>query len=119
MQNIQPINTLARRQFGRLALGGAAALALAACGGGSDGRDSDSQRSLLDVYNKLEDGMGPKEVTDLVGRTSESIGGASYLWQNTSESLSVHFNHKQGTQISGAHWYIGSSQTRAKLFNEV
>ena len=120
MKNKQLINALARRQFGRLALGGAAALALAACGGGGgDGSDSDSQRSLLDVYNKLEDGMGPEEVTALVGRTADGIGGTSYDWRNSTESLDIDFNNKQGTQISGAYWYIGSSQSRSKSFNEV
>ena len=120
MKNKKFLNTLARRQFGRLALGGAAALALAACGGGGgDGSDSDSQRSLLEVLNQLEDGMGPEDVTKLVGRAAESIGGSSYTWHNASESLTVDFNHGSGTQLSGALWYTGSSQQRGRTFKEV
>ena len=121
MKNKKIVNALARRQFGRLALGGAAALALAACGGGGGGDDGDSsnERSLLDVYNKLEDGMGPEEVTALVGRTADSIGGTSYVWHNVSDSLNLNFNLESGTQISGATWYNSSSQQRSKIFNKV
>ena len=121
MKNKKIANTLARRQFGRLALGGAAALALAACGGGGGGDDSDSsnERSLLDVYNKLEDGMGPEEVTALVGQAAGSIGGTAYLWQVGAESLTAEFNHASGTQLSVAYWYIGAAQSQSKLFKEV
>ena len=120
MKNKKIANTLARRQFGRLALGGAAALALAACGGGGgDAGNLSNERSLLDVFNKLEDGMGPEEVTALVGRTADQIGGSSYTWHNSSESLTMDFNHGSGTQLSGAVWYTGSSQQRGRTFKEV
>ena len=90
-------------------------------GGGGDGRDSDSQRSLLDVYNKLEDGMGPAEVTALVGRTAEEIGGSYYGWRNSGdEYLNLNFNNGSGTQLSGAQWGIGgTSNSRSKGFKEV
>jgi hypothetical protein len=121
MKNKKIVNALARRQFGRLALGGAAALALAACGGGGGGDDSDSsnERSLLDVYNKLEDGMGPEEVTALVGRTADQIGGSGYNWSNDSEILLTDFNLRSGTQISGASWSGSGSQKRSKAFKEI
>ena len=120
MKNKQFFNALARRQFGRLALGGAAALALAACGGGGgDGSDSDSQRSLLEVLNQLEDGMGPEDVTKLVGRTANQIGGSGYNWTNDSEILLTDFNYGSGTQLSGATWANGSSEKRTRTFKEV
>jgi hypothetical protein len=121
MKNKKIVNALARRQFGRLALGGAAALALAACGGGGGGDDGDSsnERSLLDVYNKLEDGMSPEEVTALVGRTADSIGGSGYDWSNSTEILHTNFNLGSGSQISSAMWTSNGSQQRSRAFQEV
>jgi len=121
MPQKHPANQHTRRQMGHLALGGLTALALVACGGGGGGDDSDSsnERSLLDVYNKLEDGMGPEEVTALVGQAAGSIGGTAYLWQVGAESLTAEFNHASGTQLSVAYWYIGAAQSQSKLFKEV
>lgn len=120
MQHKHPTNNMARRQFARIALGSAVAVVLTACGG-SDGSDSDSQTNLLDVYNKLEDGMGPEEVTALVGRTAEEIGGSAYNWRNEDdEYLNIDFNFGRGTQLSGAQWGVGgTNRFRSKVFEEV
>ena len=122
MQQQHPANKHTRRQVGRLALGGFTAVALAACGGGGgDGSDTDNQRSLLDAFNKLEDGMGPEDVTALVGRPAEEIGGSGYSWRNTnSEYLNADFNQGSGTQLSGVQWGIGgTSNYRFRSFKEV
>ena len=121
MQQQHPANKHTRRQMGRLALGGLTAVALAACGGGGgdDSSDSGNQRSLLDVFNKLEDGMGQEEVTALAGRTANQIGGTGYNWSNNAELLLTDFNYARGTQISGASWSGNGNQQRSKQFKEV
>ena len=105
-----------RRQWARLALAGAAALALSACGGGSGGDDGGSSSSLREAFDKLEPGMLKEDVIALVGRAPDDIGGASLGWQSGSELLYVDFHVQQGETIpviTSARWDSGTtSETR-------
>ena len=65
-----------RRLLGRWALGGTAALALAACGGGSDGDDSEGI-DLRAAYDRVVDGMSVAQVTRVVGREPNEISTVS------------------------------------------
>lgn len=111
---------LSRRQLlGRLALGGAAALVLAACGGGGGDGDSDAGKSidLLAVFNRLEANMSPEEVTKLVGREANDIGNNSRNWSEGNQSLYLTFNHGNSDQLSDAKWYqVGPSAYQSRIF---
>lgn len=73
-----------RRLLGRWALGGTAALALAACGGGGGGDDSD-EIDLRAAYDRVVEGMTIAQVIRAVGRDPSetspvSTGIGSMLW---------------------------------------
>ena len=109
-----------RRQWARLALAGAAALALSACGGGSGGDDGGSSSSLREAFDKLEPGMLKEDVIALVGFAPYSGNTASsgglLRWQAGSELLDVSFHVQQGDTvavITSAYWdNRASSETR-------
>lgn len=65
-----------RRLIGRWALGGTAALALAACGGGGGGDDSEGI-DLRAAYDRVVEGMSVTQVTRVVGREPNEISTVS------------------------------------------
>ena len=80
-----------RRLLGRWALGGTAALALAACGGGSDGDDSEGI-DLRAAYDRVVEGMSKAQVIRAVGREPNSVSGpGSYTmyWSENGQQLDV------------------------------
>lgn len=105
-----------RRQWARLALAGAAALALSACGGGSGGDDGGSSSNLREAFDKLEPGMLREDVIALVGRAPDHNSTGSLGWQAGSEHLDVDLNVQQGETIpviTSARWDSGTtSETR-------
>ena len=116
MKNKKFVNTLARRQFGRLALGGAAALALAACGGGSGDGDSsgDASEPLFAVFNALTPGLTKEEVLAMVNFAPKENSKGTILWQKGTETLHVGFDDLQGDGVltaSSADWYGSGSRT--------
>lgn len=105
-----------RRQWARLALAGATALALSACGGGSGGDDGGSSSNLREAFDKLEPGMLKEDVIALVGRAPEHDSGVVLYWSVGSEHLDVDFHVQQGETIpviTSARWDSGTtSETR-------
>ena len=79
-----------RRQLGHWVLGAAAALGLAACGGGSG--DADEPISLREAYDRLQEGMTMKQVYDLVGRTPAYSSNTHYSYASDGETLYVGFS---------------------------
>ena len=80
-----------RRLLGRWALGGTAALALAACGGGDGGDDSDGI-DLRAAYDRVVEGMSKEQVIRAVGREPNSVSGpGSYTmyWSENGQQLDV------------------------------
>ncbi|MBQ0919037.1 hypothetical protein KBW71_11375 [Hydrogenophaga aromaticivorans] len=65
-----------RRLLGQWALGGAAALALVACGGG-DGGDDSGGIDLRAAYDRVVEGMSVAQVTRAVGREPSEISSVS------------------------------------------
>lgn len=108
-----------RRLLGRLALGGVAALGLAACGGGGGDGDSDAGKSidLLAVFNRLEANMSPDDVTKLVGREANDIGNNNRNWIEDNQSLYLTFNYGNSDRLTSAKWYqISPSASRSRSF---
>lgn len=105
-----------RRQWARLALAGAAALALSACGGGSGGDDGGSSSNLREAFDKLEPGMLKEDVIALVGRAPDHDSDVVLYWSAGSEDLDVDFHVQQGETIpviTSARWDSGTtSETR-------
>ncbi|MDG5974385.1 hypothetical protein H010_03922 [Hydrogenophaga taeniospiralis CCUG 15921] len=109
-----------RRQWARLALAGATALALSACGGGSGGDDGGSSNNLREAFDKLEPGMLKEDVIALVGRAPDHDSadkyGGSLGWRAGSEWLDVELSIQQGETIpiiTSARWDSGTtSETR-------
>ena len=84
-----------RRLLGRWALGGTAALALAACGGGSGGDDSEGI-DLRAAYDRVVEGMSIAQVIRAVGRDPNSnntvVDGFGDLnWSENGQQLDVTF----------------------------
>ena len=102
--------SLNRRHFGHLALGGAAALALAACGGGEGGGDDLSQNasSLRPAHNALQAGMNKQDVINTVGRPPDTDIQTSLVWRLNGEDLHVTFefdSRDQSWSVTASAWY--------------
>ena len=106
MKHISPIPPLLnrRRLLGRLALGGTAALALAACGGGG-GSDGESDLDLRAAYDRVLEGMNHEEVNKAVGGAPLQLNDWTRNWKSGNEYLDVNF----ATLSSGEFYVVGVS----------
>ena len=78
-----------RRLLGRMALGGPAALALAACGGGGGGGESEGI-DLRAAYDRVTEGMTRAQVVRVVGREPNSVSSDETLyWSENGQQLDV------------------------------
>lgn len=78
-----------RRRFALTAMGGLTAVALAACGGGSDGEEA-STINLREAFDKIQYRMTKEEVRSIVGRY-EDVESGTY-WREGDEELHVDFS---------------------------
>lgn len=106
---------MGRRSFALLALGGATALALSACGGGGgDGSDDGgSAEPLRAVFDKLTPGLTKEEVLAMVNFAPKEYNKGAIVWQKGAESLHVGFNDLHGDgelTASTADWYGSGSR---------
>jgi len=86
-----------RRLLGRWALGGTAALALVACGGG-DGGDDSEVIDLRAAYDRVVEGMTRAEVIRAVGRDPNSVSSDETLyWSENGQQLDVDIHDTTGT----------------------
>ena len=86
-----------RRVLVRLALGGMAALALAACGGGGGGDDSEGI-DLRAAYDRVVEGMTRAQVVRAVGREPNSVSSGEMLhWSENGQQLDVDIHDTTGT----------------------
>lgn len=107
---IHPLSTdtnfpaMKRRAFARLAIGGAAALALSACGGGGGDGDSsdDASEPLRAVYDKLTPGLTQPEVLAMVNFAPKENFEGTIIWQKGAETLHVSFEILQGDTVATA-----------------
>lgn len=85
-----------RRLLGRWALGGTAALALAACGGGNGGDDSEGI-DLRAAYDRVVEGMTKEQVIRAVGRAPDEISSDETMyWSENAQQLDVDISGATG-----------------------
>ena len=94
-----------RRQMGRFALGAAAALGLAACGGGDGGEESSDPKDLRAALDRLEAGMTLPEVWEAVGwEPNDSDRDWSHNGQTLQVSLWIDRRYSEELVIETARW---------------
>jgi hypothetical protein len=116
-------NLLSRRRLlGRWALGGAAALALSACGGADgDGDDTaDQEERLKAAYYKLESGMVWTDVEALVGFPANNVrSDTGLIWKVGGVTLHVNFVTTGTKVIAGASLKVGSDPLISRNIKQI
>lgn len=105
-----------RRAFAQLALAGAAALVLSACGGtdSDDGLDKQGVLNLEAAYNSIGGGMTKAQVIGIVGEPPHQESNFMLSWSDYSygstQGLTVKFYEGSG-QTFRAYWFVQANGT--------